>query len=233
QEQRRLVEPRRIRSTRNSPRETRASASRTPSLLHIVLEDGKDCEIFTELVELAGRVPPQIRILEIHLDASRPDEMLDFHLAIVLSSLHPRPDGMNPHHYRAIKIVLKENENVLYTRYAYKIASPAQSEWVGEKLRKLNQGKDERKLSVPEKCSLAYMLNSTEKLVSKALLGLHGFKHVLITGRGKMEGQFAQVLSNTLVQPPGFDILGPINSNEESSSTLSMYGDGKVVSKAY
>ncbi|KAH7091105.1 hypothetical protein FB567DRAFT_424729, partial [Paraphoma chrysanthemicola] len=192
-----------------------------------VLVNATDCDLFTNFVELAGGLDPQIRILEIHLDAGKVDDLYDFHLAVALTALHPRNDGETPHRLLAIKVVLKGT--YLYTRYAYHLASPALSEDVNQRLTQLATGG----LSEQDKLDLTYVISSGEKSVANALLGLRNIKHVLIEGLGNMEGEFAQVVKRTLTQPPGTTIAEPVGSDPVALSTLQLYGQGIAVSRQY
>jgi hypothetical protein len=218
---------RRTRSSRTQGGAPKASGRPESSLDHIVLVNKEDCEIFTTLVQLAGGVPHQNRILEIQLEAGKSDELFDFHLALALHSLHPRNDGTNTHRLRAIKIMVKGT--ILYTRYSYHLASPAWSEYASERLNQLATGG----LSEQDRSSLAYKITSTEKSVANALLGIRGLKYVLIEGAGKMEGEFAQVLRDTLTQRPGTPIARPAGDDPVPLSTLQLYGEGSAVSRPY
>ncbi|KAF1945782.1 hypothetical protein EJ02DRAFT_473718 [Clathrospora elynae] len=118
--------------------------------------------------------------------------------------------------------------NVLFTRYSYHLTSPARSHTVGGSLKKLLTGgfTNEEKTKIP--CSI----NSTEKVLSRALLGIRGVKQVIIEGTGRMEGDFAETIKATLVQPPGTNIIES-NNPDLPSSTHQVNGFGKARSKVY
>jgi hypothetical protein len=143
-----------------------------------------------------------------------------------LLQLHLRQDGLNPHSLKAIKLVLKDS--LLFTRYSYQLSSPAMSHLVGEKLKMLVMGT----LTIEEKAALPFNLNSTEKGLSKTLLGIRGVKRVLIQGRGILEGRFAETLKATLIQPPGTGII-EVQHPELQASTNRLYCEGEISSRTY
>jgi hypothetical protein len=105
--------------------ETSTERSSSRSMEHTVLQSLEDIEPFVSSLEQAGNVSSQYRVLVIHLDASKRDHYADDRLAVTLNLLRPRPDGTNAHSYQAMKLVVKGN--FLYTRYSYKLISPAVS----------------------------------------------------------------------------------------------------------
>jgi hypothetical protein len=100
----------------------------------MILRDTDDADVFTALIHHVGHVPKHNRILEIHLDASKSTEYSELRLAVAIQSLHPKSDGLNPHRFRAIKIVV--TGTVLYTRYSYHLALPATSKDTSEQLKR-------------------------------------------------------------------------------------------------
>jgi hypothetical protein len=192
----------------------------------MVLENAKDSQMLTSLLQFTNAVPDQNHILEISLDLSKANEFDEFHLAIALNSLYPHPNSSNPHNLQAIKLAVKGN--VLYTRYNYQLASPALSKNVDMQLSRLANSS----LTEQEKSSLAHKVTSTEKIVAKALLGIRGVKKVFIAGTGKTEGEFAEVLKHTLIQPPGTDITTPVGE-PMPDSTLQLFSKGVAELAAY
>jgi hypothetical protein len=193
-----------------------------PTPGHIVLEDAADSRLFLSLMQIGDRC--QVRILEIHLDASKLDEFGELRLAMALGSLHPNHDGTNPHQLKAIKILVKGN--VLYTRYSYHLASPALFDCASPSPEKLATGTLSEQAKA--KADLAYMITSSERGVAKALLGVRSIRHVLVTGSGKLEREFAGVLKSTLTQVPCAPTDKPV-----PYSTLELYGEGKAVTQEY
>ncbi|KAH8724489.1 hypothetical protein GQ44DRAFT_727844 [Phaeosphaeriaceae sp. PMI808] len=200
--------------------------SPSPLKENLVLRDLRDVDFLTSLVQKAGAVPNNYPVLEIHLDASRYDEFTDYRLSVALKALHPLYNGINPHHFRSINLVMKGN--VLYTRYHYYLATPALSGEVGGQLgRFVTVG-----LAQQDKADLAYKVNITEKSVANALFGIRGVGQILITGKGKMEDEFAELLKDILVEPPEASIVVP-DSLAISNSNPPLYGEGTAKSKAY
>jgi hypothetical protein len=193
---------------------------------HIVIADATDSQMLTSLLRFSDSSPSQNRILKTLLDASMADEGDDFHLATALNTLHPHPNGSNSHNLQAMKLVVKGN--VLYTRYTYYLASPALTENVNAKLSRLANVN----LIEQEKTNLTYKVTSTEKGVAKAILGIRGLKKVLMSGTGKMEGEFASVIKATLSSPPGTDITMPAGKRVPNS-TLQLFGKGVAEPAAY
>ncbi|EDU41187.1 hypothetical protein PtrSN002B_010350 [Pyrenophora tritici-repentis] len=99
---------------------------------------------------------------------------------------------------------------------------------VGKRLDKLITGNLTRK----EKGQLPYMINSTEKGSSKALLGIRGVEQVLIEGRGHLEAGFAATIRATLTQPPGTDVF-ETESQDSLFSTPRMNHTGRIPSTGY
>ncbi|KAF1916101.1 hypothetical protein BDU57DRAFT_216866 [Ampelomyces quisqualis] len=203
-----------------------APTERSRLLDHTILQSLGDIELFISLFEKEGSVPKQYRILEIHLDASKPDEYADYRIAMALNLLHPRLDGTNPHSYQAMKLVMKGK--FLYTRYSYKLASPAVSKQASLLLKKLALGK----LSQAEQSSLEYKVNSTEKTVAKALLGIRGLGKVCFAGGGRVEGLFAQVLRDTVVRVPLTGIVEPA-PDTTPAHTIGLFREGMIDSSIY
>jgi hypothetical protein len=106
--------------------------------------------------------------------------------------------------------------------------SPTLSNLVGDKFKKLSEGK----LSEQEKKALPHKINSTEKLLATALLGIRGVKQVSIEGKGTMEADFAATLKATLIQSTGTDIL-EATDEESRFSTHRMNKLGTISSDAY
>jgi hypothetical protein len=196
----------------------------TPS--HIILEHAADSRLFLSLMQLGDRC--RVHILEIHLDTSKLDEFGELRLAMALDSLHPSHDGMNPHQLKAIKILVKGN--VLYTRYSYHLASPALFDCASPSLEKLATGTLSEQAKA--RADLAYMITSSERGVAKSLLGVRGIRHILITGNGRLEGEFADVLKSTLTQVPCAPTDKP-TGDTVPYSTLELYGEGKAVTQEY
>jgi hypothetical protein len=193
------------------------------TLGHLIIEDVEDSERLLSILDRGD--PSHLRLLEIHLDASKSDEYADSQLAMVLNALHPR-DGTNPHRLQAIRLEVKST--VLYTRFDYHMSSPTASEHATGMLKRLARAG----LTEQERASIAFAVNSTEKVVAKALLGIRCIREVFITGRGRLEGQFAEVLKATLVQPPGTEITSP-SGNPVPNSSGRLYGEGFFASEAY
>ena len=157
--------------------------------------------------------------MEIHLNASKHSEYYDDYLAMSLNTFHPRPDGTNPHKLDLIKLVI--SGNTPFTQYNYVLISPAFSYDIQRKLHKLATND----LTPEEKATLSYAVNSTEKAVSKALLGIRSVKGTEIERRGhaKMEAAFADTLRRTLILPPGH----PLAPSQISSSVVGLNHEGE------
>lgn len=77
------------------------------------------------------------------------------------------------------------------------------------------------------------MVNKTERIVVKALLGLRGFKRVLV--EGPMEDEFEDIIRNTVTQPPGTGILELTNDTgilESTDDSGSVSADGESEDEA-
>ncbi|KAH9869572.1 hypothetical protein IAQ61_006779 [Plenodomus lingam] len=169
---------------------------------HIILKDEEDYKTFADIMaKYPGANLPNIRILEIHIDTTKLTEYHDFRMALALQEFQPSRNGMIPHRLHTLRVVVKGD--VLFTRYAYHLASPAASEDASHVMKKLIRDRLSRK----QKSNLMYKLNSTELGISNALLATRGVKQVSIEGTGKVEGNFAQTLLDTLTQPPGTKII--------------------------
>ena len=189
---------------------------------HIILSNASDCEAFSSVANRPDHHLRDIRILDIHLDTGKPDDFVDYRLAVALTELHPYSDGINPHNIQILRLVVKGA--LLVTRYSYHLSSPALFDVVGKRLDKLITGN----LTKKEKEQLPYMINSTEKGFSKALLGIRGVGKVLIEGRGHMEASFAA----TLAQPPGTDVF-EVEDQDSPFSTPRMNRTGEIPSIGY
>lgn len=209
-------------------REQRPKASGNPPSDHLILADEDECRAFFYRSYQQTTFLHNIRSLEVHLDASKLDEYAEYRFAAALTKLHPRPKGTNPHNLQTIRLVVKGN--LLFARYSYHLVSPKTSSLVGDKLKKLVTDS----LSGEEEKQLPYKINSMEKEVSKALLGLRRVRQVFIEGKGHMEADFAATIKATLPQPPGADIVeASDNIDFLPSSTHLMNCVGKIVSEAY
>lgn len=240
---------------RSSPTQELEVSKRLCPPRHTVLRGVKDFKLFVASVQENNGVSAQQRVMEIHLDASKNDEYADIHLSMALNQLHPRLDGTNLHHFETIRLVVEGEW--LYTRYNYNLASPALSSALksveypahdllrrlaafGPHQEKKKQQKRQFKpdpntpLTKLEKAELSYKVTSTERLVAKALLGIRGVDEVVFSGEGAMEGVFAEVLTKTLVQPPGTDFAEP-SGEVVAHSTLLLYryGEGSIISSSY
>ncbi|KAL5120951.1 hypothetical protein ACEQ8H_001139 [Pleosporales sp. CAS-2024a] len=221
---------------------------------HTVLQNVQDIDHFISAAQEYNAIGADQRVLEVHLDAGINDEYADLRLAIALNILHARTDGTNSHHLQKLKLVLEGKW--LYTRYSYSLASAALSPVNDSPLKKFAYGgltklqeaqvhqhesrKDmikrlqEHPLSKQQKAKLSFKVNSTEKIVANALLGIRGLQQVEITGSGALEGTFAQVMQTTLVQPPGTEIAEPTGDNVANSTLqLYKYGQGAIDSTTY
>jgi hypothetical protein len=141
-----------------------------------------------------------IRIIELHLNANRMGAAEEDILAIGLEYFHPFPDGSQPHNLEQVVIVV--HSHTLFTRYNYVLVSPAGSEEVRGKIPKLLS---EGGLSKKDMKDLEFKVNSTEKPLANALLGIRGVKHVSFTknssSRGKLEAGFEATIAVTLTAP--------------------------------
>jgi len=194
---------------------------------HIILADKDNYDIFIKI--MAKHPNPTlhgIRVMEIHIDTAKLDAYLDFRIALALHALHPANDGTNPHRLQYLRIIVEGA--ILFTRHNYHLASPAASVDASHTLQKLIRGT----LSKREHATLAYQLISTESGVAKALLAIRGVENVVIEGKGKIEGNFAQTLLGTLTQPSGTD---EVQSQEpqEVFCVEEMYTNGLIYSEAY
>lgn len=199
------------------------SSRQLTRLDHIILEGVNDSKVFLDMFYWPDVDLTRIRVLEVHLNATKPDEYADYRLTRVLNELQPNADGTNPHNLHAVKLVVKGN--VLYTRYSYSLASPAMSQDASDGLRKLVTNG----LSEQEKINLRYKVYGTEKIVARALLGIRGVRQVVIEGKGKMEGQFAETIKATLIQPPGTSISEQGRALVPNSTGW-LYGEGLFAS---
>jgi hypothetical protein len=207
---------------RIAPTAQEPSGSKT----HYKLADENDCVIFSCMANHEEANLRAVKVLEVHLDASKLDEFIEFRLATALTTLHPRVGGINPHNLQVIKLIVKGG--LLFTRYSYHLSSPAMSHLVGDKLKRLAMGT----LTVEEEAALPFQINSTEKGFSKALLGIRGVKTVLIQGRGMMEGNFVETIKATLVQSPGTDEI-EVRNPGVPASTWRLNSEGEFYSKGY
>jgi hypothetical protein len=193
---------------------------------HVVLQNETACDNFLSKINDAHVDLRDLKTLEVHLDASKLNAYTEHRFALALNKLHPHRDGTNSHDVQTTRIVVKGN--LLFTRYNYHLVSPTLSNLVGDKFKKLSEGK----LSEQEKKALPHKINSTERLLAAALLGIRGVKQVSIEGKGTMEADFAATLKATLIQSTGTDILEA--SDEESRfSTHRMNKPGTISSDAY
>ncbi|KAH6843510.1 hypothetical protein BKA58DRAFT_404585 [Alternaria rosae] len=149
--------------------------------------------------------------------------------ALAFNKLHSRPgDATNPHNLQTIRLVVKGN--TLLTHYSYHLISPVLSKCVDGKLKKLADGK----LSDEERNKLPYKINSTEKLLKNALLGIRGVEQVSIESKGKgtVEADFVATIKATLIQPPGTAIV-EVSDEESEFSTHTLNRLGLIYSQAY
>ncbi|KAF2711681.1 hypothetical protein K504DRAFT_532230 [Pleomassaria siparia CBS 279.74] len=186
------------------PGRTTGPSEEGPEYMTVTSED--DVKTFFRLATAPDSRLGDIHTLKIHLNAGNFSDYYDDCLAMALNAFHPRPDGINPHNLR--RIVLVVVGSVLFCRYNYTLISPAASHDVKNQLHKLLTGD----LSVEEKAKLPFKVNSTEKAIAKALLGIRGLEEVSIEcqTRAKMEALFAHALRDTLTLPP---TLSPANAN--------------------
>ncbi|KAF2134653.1 hypothetical protein P153DRAFT_391976 [Dothidotthia symphoricarpi CBS 119687] len=212
---------------RHPPKKTPSAPNPPAKITHLILEDVNDSKIFLDMFYWPGADLTRIHILEVHLDATKPDEYADYRLARALNELHPRVDGVNPHALHAIKLVVKGN--VLVTRHSYYLASPALSQHVSGALKRLATGG----LAEQERAELAFKVRSSEKVVARALLGIRGVGRVVVEGKGngKMEGRFAETVRATLVQPVGAGVVEP-DGEMEMKLSKELYGEGVFASAA-
>jgi len=196
---------------------------------HVVLKDEAGCNNFLAKADGSEEYLQDIKTLEVHLDTTKLFAYTEDRFAMALNKLHPRVDhATNPHELQTLTLVVKGN--ILLTRYSYHLISPFLSAFVNDKLKKLADGK----LSDEEREKLPYKLNSTEKLLANALLGIRGVKQVHIEGRGKgtVEAEFAATIKATLVQPPGTDTV-EVSDEESEFSTHALNRLGSIYSNAY
>jgi len=196
---------------------------------HVILKDEAGCNDFLTKADGSEDYLRDMKTLEVHLDTTKLFAYTEDRFAMALNKLHPRADNAtNPHDLQTLLLVVKGN--ILLTRYSYHLISPHLSAFVNDKLKKLADGK----LSDEERDKLPYKLNSTEKLLANALLGIRGVKQVHIEGRGKgtVEAEFAATIKATLVQPPGTDIL-EVSDEESEFSTHALNRLGSIYSNAY
>ncbi|KAI4710488.1 hypothetical protein J4E89_004943 [Alternaria sp. Ai002NY15] len=196
---------------------------------HVVLKDEAGCNDFLTKADGSEDYLRDMKTLEVHLDTTKLFAYTEDRFAMVLNKLHPRGDNAtNPHDLQTLLLVVKGN--ILLTRYSYHLISPFSSALVNDKLKKLADGK----LSDEEREKLPYKMNSTEKLLANALLGIRGVKQVHIEGRGKgtVEAEFAATIKATLVQHPGTDIL-EVSDEESEFSTHALNRLGSIYSNAY
>lgn len=196
---------------------------------HVVLKDEADCNEFLSKTDESEAYLRDMKTLEVHLDASKMVAFTEDRFALALNKLHPRPgDATNPHDLQTIRLVIKGN--IVLTRYSYHLISPVLSKFVDGKLEKLADGK----LSDEERNKLPYKINSTEKLLANALLGLRGVKHVSIESKGKgaVEANFVATINATLVHPPGTAIV-EVSDEESEFSTHTLNRLGPIYSQAY
>ncbi|RMZ66011.1 hypothetical protein GMOD_00005076 [Pyrenophora seminiperda CCB06] len=102
------------------------------------------------------------------------------------------------------------------------------SSLVGEQLTKLTTDC----LTQKEKKQLPYMINSTERGSSKALLGIRGVGEVNIGGKGHIEAGLAATIKATLARPPGTNV---VETEDQGSpfSTHRMNRTGMIPSLGY
>ncbi|KAI4659069.1 uncharacterized protein J4E78_005493 [Alternaria triticimaculans] len=196
---------------------------------HVVLKDEADCSNFLTKADGSEEYLRDMKILEVHLDTTKLFGYTEDRFAMAFNKLHPRGDNAtNPQDLQTLRLVIKGN--ILLTRYSYHLISPFSSAFVNDKLKKFADGK----LSDEEREKLPYKLNSTEKLLANALMGIRGVKQVHIESRGKgtVEADFAATIKATLVQPPGTDIL-EVSDEESEYSTHVLNRLGPIYSPAY
>ena len=196
---------------------------------HVILRDEAGCNEFLTKADGSEDYLRDIKTLEVHLDTPKLFAYTEDRFAMALNKLHARPDNAtNPHDLQTLRLVVKGN--ILLTRYSYHLISPVLSAFVNDKLKKFADGK----LSDEERDKLPYKMNSTEKLLANALLGIRGVKQVHIESRGKgtVEADFAATIKATLVQPPGTDIL-EVSDEESEFSTYALNRLGSIYSNAY
>jgi hypothetical protein len=188
-----------------------------------VVSSENECRAFLQLVSRLKNRLSHLHVLEIHLNGGNHSEYMDDYLAMALNAFHPRADGTNPHKLNTLKFVI--SGNVLFHRFNYALVSPAVSYEVRSKLHKLMTSG----LSIEEMAGLSFKVNSTEKAIVKALLGIRGVKNVIIKyrGRAKMEPAFADTIERTLVLPPGTQSA----SSEVDSSTPTLDREGVFLSQ--
>ncbi|KAI4931545.1 hypothetical protein J4E85_004138 [Alternaria conjuncta] len=196
---------------------------------HVVLKDEADCNDYLTKADGSDAYLQNMKTLEVHLDTTKLFAHTEDRFAMALNKLHPRADNAtDPHDLETLRLVVKGN--ILLTRYSYHLISPFSSAFVNDKLKKLADGK----LSDEEREKLPYKMNSTEKLLANALLGVRGVKQLHIEGRGKgtVEAEFAATIKATLIQPPGTDIV-EVSDEESEFSTHALNRLGSIYSNAY
>ena len=196
---------------------------------HVVLKDEADCNDYFTKADGSEEYLRDMKTLEVHLDTTKLFAYMEDRFAMALNKLHPRGDNAtNPHDLQTLTLVVKGN--ILLTRYSYHLISPLLSAFVNDKLKKFADGK----LSDEEREKLPYKLNSTEKLLANALLGIRGVKQVSIESKGKgtVEADFAATIKATLIQPPGTDIV-EVSDEESEFSTHVLNRLGSIYSNAY
>ena len=196
---------------------------------HVVLKLEADCNDYLAKADGSEDYLRDMKTLEVHLDTIKLFAYTEDRFAMALNKLHPRGDNAtNPHALQTLRLVVKGN--ILLTRYSYHLISPLSSAFVNDKLKKFADGK----LSDEERDKLPYKLNSTEKLLANALLGIRGVKQVSIESKGKgtVEADFAATIKATLVQPQGTDVL-QVSDEESEFSTHALNRLGSIYSNAY
>jgi hypothetical protein len=184
-----------------APRVVQVPARKAKDPNHIVVINESDCKDFLQISTGPNNRLSHLHTVEIHLNGGQHSEYVDDYLAMALNQFHFRSDGINPHQLNCLKLVI--SGNVLFHRFNYALVSPTVSYEVSNKLHRLMTGD----LSIEEKASLAFKVNSTEKAIAKALLGIRGVKNVVIKhqGRAKMEPAFADTIKRTVILPPGVE----------------------------
>ncbi|KAI4611714.1 hypothetical protein J4E83_007964 [Alternaria metachromatica] len=196
---------------------------------HVVLKDEAGCKDFLIKADGSEEYLRDMKTLEVHLDTTKLFAYTEDRFAMALNKLHPRGDNAtNPHDLQTLLLVVKGN--ILLTRYSYHLISPHLSAFVNDKLKKLADGK----LSDEEREKLPYKMNSTEKLLANALLGIRGVKQVSIENKGKgtVEADFAATIKATLIQPLGTDIV-EVSDEESEFSTHVLNRLRSIYSNAY
>lgn len=182
-------------ASRAAPRAVHTPTPKANDVNHVVVFSESDCKDFLRLTTGPNSRLGHLHTVEIHLNGGQHSEYMDDYLAMALNAFHPRPDSTNPHKLETLKLVI--SGRVLFHRFNYVLVSPAVSHEVKSKLNRLMTSG----LSIEEKADLAFKVNSTEKSIAKAILGIRGVKNVIIEhrGRAKMEPAFADIIKRTLV----------------------------------